>query len=150
MKLYLIQHGLSLPEEKDPKRPLSAEGEEETQKTAEFLKTKGITVDCIWHSSKLRAIQTAQIISKFIRCPEILERHDLNPLDSVSKFAEEIKFLNKDLMIIGHLPFLEKLAALLVTGTESYKIVAFKYSGVVCLEYSDTWKIAWIITPQLL
>ena len=108
MKLYLIQHGLSLPEEKDAKRPLSPEGEEETQKIAEFLKARKIKVDSIWHSSKLRAIQTAQIISKFISCPEIRERNDLNPLDSVSKFLEEIKSLNKNLMVVGHLPFLEK------------------------------------------
>ena len=97
----------------------------------------------------MRAIQTAQIISKFISCPEIRERNDLNPLDSVSKFLEEIKSLNKNLMVVGHLPFLEKLAALLLTGTENYKIVAFKNSGIVCLEYTDAWKIAWIITPEL-
>lgn len=149
MKLYLIQHGLSLPEEKDPKRPLSPEGEEETQKIAEFLKTREIKVDCIWHSSKLRAIQTAQVISKFISCLEIHERNDLSPLDSVSKFPEEIKSLNKNLMIVGHLPFLEKLAALLLTGTENYKIVAFKNSGIVCLEYTDAWKIAWTLVPEL-
>jgi phosphohistidine phosphatase len=149
MNLYLVQHGLSLPEEKDPKRPLSPEGEEQTQKIAEFLKIRGIKVECIWHSSKLRAIQTAQVISKLISCPEILERNDLNPLDSASKFPEEIKSLNKNLMIVGHLPFLEKLAALLLTGSEGYKIVSFKNSGVVCLEYTGTWEIAWMIIPEL-
>jgi phosphohistidine phosphatase len=149
MNLYLIQHGLSLPEEKDPKRPLSPEGKEQTQKIAEFLKAAKIKVDCIWHSSKLRAIQTAQVISKSLSCPEIHERNDLNPLDSVSKFPEEIKSLNKSLIIVGHLPFLEKLAALLLTGSEDYKIVSFKNSGVVCLEYTDTWKIAWIMIPEL-
>jgi phosphohistidine phosphatase len=149
MNLYLIQHGLSLPEEQDPKRPLSPEGEEQTQKIAEFLKARKIKVDCIWHSSKLRAIQTAQIISESLPCPEIHERNDLNPLDSVSKFPEEIKSLNKNLMIVGHLPFLEKLAALLLTGTEGYKIIAFKNSGIVCLECTDAWKLAWIVAPEL-
>ncbi len=148
MKLYLVQHGLSLPEEKDPKRPLSPEGEVQTQKMAEFFKAEKIRVDFLWHSQKLRAIQTAQIISKSISCPEISERNDLNPLDSVSEFPEKIKSLNKNLMIVGHLPFLEKLASLLLTGSENYKIVSFKNSGAVCLEYTDTWMIIWIITPE--
>jgi len=150
MRLYLIQHGISLPEEKDPEKSLSQEGKEQTQKIAEFLKTKSVKVDAIWHSPKLRAIQTAQIISKSIFCPEIQERNDLNPLDSVEKFPEEIQSLNKDLMIVGHLPFLQKLASLLLSGSETNQFISYKNSGAVCLEYTDTWKIAWMVTPELM
>jgi len=150
MRLYLIRHGISLPEEKDPEKSLSQEGKEQTQKIAEFLKTKSVKVDAIWHSPKLRAIQTAQIISKSIFCPEIQERNDLNPLDSVEKFPEEIQSLNKDLMIVGHLPFLQKLASLLLSGSETNQFISYKNSGVVCLEYTDTWKIAWMVTPELM
>jgi len=150
MRLYLIQHGLALPEEKDPEKSLSQEGKEQTQKIAEFLKTKSVKVDAIWHSPKLRAIQTAQIISKSIFCPEIQEINDLNPLDSVEKFPEEIQSLNKDLMIVGHLPFLQKLASLLLSGSETNQFISYKNSGAVCLEYTDTWKIAWMVTPELM
>ncbi len=150
MKLYLIQHGISLPEEKDPEKSLSPEGKEETQRTAEFLKIKNIKVDAVWHSSKLRAMQTAQIISNSIFCSETKERNDLNPLNFVENFPEEIKSLDKNLMIVGHLPFLQKLASLLLSGSETNQFISFKNSGVVCLEYTDTWKIAWMITPVLL
>ena len=150
MKLYLIQHGISLPEEKDPEKSLSPEGKEETQRTAEFLKTKNIKVDAVWHSPKLRAAQTVQIIVNSILCSEIKERDDLNPLDSVENFLEEIKSSNKNLMIIGHLPFLQKLASLLLSGSETNQFISFKNSGVVCLEYIDTWKLAWMVTPALL
>jgi phosphohistidine phosphatase len=150
MKLYLIQHGISLPEEKDPEKSLSPEGKEETQRTAEFLKTKNIEVNAVWHSPKLRAIQTAQIVADSIFCPETKERNNLNPLDSVENFPQEIKSLDKNLMIIGHLPFLQKLASLLLSGSETNQFISFKNSGVVCLEYTDTWKIAWMITPGLL
>ena len=150
MRLYLIRHGISLPEEKDPEKSLSQEGKEQTQKIAEFLKTKSVKVDAIWHSPKLRAIQTAQIISKSIFCPEIQERNDLNPLDSVEKFPEEIQSLSKDLMIVGHLPFLQKLASLLLSGSETNQFISYKNSGAVCLEYTDTWKIAWMVTPELM
>jgi len=150
MKLYLIQHGMALSEEKDPAKPLSPEGKEETQRTAEFLKTKSIKVDAVWHSPKLRAIQTAQIVADSIFCSEIKERDDLNPLDSVENFPQEIKSSNKNLMFIGHLPFLQKLASLLLSGSETNQLISFKNSGVVCLEYTDDWKLAWIVTPVLL
>jgi phosphohistidine phosphatase len=150
MKLYLIQHGISLPEEKDPEKSLSPEGKEETQRIAEFLKAKNIEVDAQWHSPKLRAMQTAQIVANSISCSETKERDDLNPLNSVEKFPQEIKSLNKNLMIIGHLPFLQKLASLLISGSDTNQFISFKNSGVVCLEYIDTWKIAWMVTPFLL
>ncbi len=150
MRLYLIQHGISLPEEKDPEKSLSPEGKEETRRIAEFLKTKNIEVNAVWHSPKLRAAQTAQIIVNSIFCPETKERDDLNPLDSVEKFPQEIKSLDKNLMIVGHLPFLQKLASLLLSGSETNQFISFKNSGVLCLEYTATWKIAWMITPVLL
>lgn len=149
MRLYLIQHGLSLPEEEDPEKSLSQEGNEQTQKMAEFLKKKNVKVDAIWHSPKLRAVQTAQIISKSLSCPEIRERKDLNPLDSVEKFPEEILSLNRNMMIVGHLPFLQKLASLLLSGSETSQFISFKNSGAVCLEYTDSWKIAWMVIPEL-
>ncbi len=150
MNLYLVQHGLSLPEEKDPQKPLSQEGRRQTLKIADFLKKRKIAVGCLWHSTKLRSIQTAQIISKSIKCPEIQERDDLNPLDPVDKFPEKIEPLNKHLMVVGHLPFLQKLVSLLLSGAETEEFVAFENSGVVCLEYTGLWKIAWMITPGLI
>jgi hypothetical protein len=39
-----------------------------------------------------------------------------------------------DLMIVGHLPFLGKLAALLVADNEETEIVAFRFGCVVCVE----------------
>jgi len=150
MKLYLMQHGIALAEEKDHAKPLSPDGKEETLRTAEFLRKKNIRIDAVWHSPKLRAMQTAQIVADSIFCSEIKERDDLNPLDSVESFPEEIKSLNKDLMIVGHLPFLQKLASLFISGLETNQLISFKNSGVVCLEYTETWKIAWMAIPALL
>jgi phosphohistidine phosphatase len=55
-------------------------------------------------------------------------------------------------MIVGHLPFLGKLAALLVADNEETDIVAFKFGCVVCLERTEDgpWKLAWMIVPALL
>jgi phosphohistidine phosphatase len=148
MKLYLVQHGLALPKEKDPERPLSTQGEAQTQRTAEYLMSRSLNVDAIWHSKKLRAAQTAEIIAETLSCGKIQERDDLNPLDSVEKFPEEILASKMDIMIIGHLPFLQKLAGRLLTGSEESEIIAFKNSGVVSLDHDEKWKIDWLVSPE--
>lgn len=148
MKLYLIQHGLALPKEKDPERPLSTQGEAQTQRTAEYLMSRSLNVDAIWHSKKLRAAQTAEIIAETLSCGKIQERDDLNLPDSVEKIPEEILASKMDIMIIGHLPFLQKLAGRLLTGSEESEIIAFKNSGVVSLDYDEKWKIDWLVSPE--
>ncbi|KPK42995.1 MAG: hypothetical protein AMJ78_00020 [Omnitrophica WOR_2 bacterium SM23_29] len=150
MKLYLIQHGLSLPEDVDPKKGLSEKGKLETVKMVLFLKMRKIKADIIWHSKKLRSIQTAQILAEHIPDAKTQERDNLNPQDPVEKFPQEIQALNKDLMIAGHLPFLQKLASRLLSGQEAHEFIFFKNSGVVCLENKETWKIMWVLIPDLL
>jgi len=148
MKLYLIQHGLALAKEEAPERPLSTQGKAQTQRTAEYLKSRSIKVDAIWHSTKLRAVQTAEIIAEALACGKIQARDDMNPLDKVEKLPGEILASNKDIMIIGHLPFLQKMADRLLTGSEESGIIAFKNSGVVSLNYDEKWKIDWLVSPE--
>jgi len=72
----------------------------------------------------------------------------MNPLDTVEKCPGEILASNKDIMIVGHLPFLQKLADSLLTGSEESKIIAFKNSGVVSLDYDEKWTIGWLVSPE--
>jgi phosphohistidine phosphatase SixA len=41
-------------------------------------------------------------------------------------------------MIVGHLPFLSKLVALLVAGSEENEIVEFRFGSVVCVSSAGT------------
>lgn len=152
MKLYLVQHGISVPEEQDPQKPLSEEGRSQTGKTARFLKEKNIKVENIWHSTKARSVQTAQMISEAVTHTKMTERNDLNPNDPVDKVRQELQKLNADTMIVGHLPFLPKLASLLLAGTETPGLISFKNSGVVCLESGEkeTWQLSWSFPPELM
>jgi len=47
-------------------------------------------------------------------------------------------------MIVGHLPLLGKLVALLVTGSEEKEIVEYQVGSAVCIERRDggKWKVA--------
>jgi phosphohistidine phosphatase len=153
MKLYLMQHGEAATEEADPSRPLTAKGRSDVQKIALFLKGAGVDLCLILHSGKTRARQTAEIIAAQLGpdC-QVKEREGLAPNDSVSTLANELSGMANDLMIVGHLPFLGKLASLLIAGSESKNSVAFRQGGVICLQRNEdqSWQVAWMVTPELL
>ncbi len=150
MKVYIVQHGLSMPEEMDPEKALSPDGNKQSRNVAEFLREKNIRVDSIWHSPKKRAVQTARIMAEILACSNIQERKNLNPLEPIGDLPGEIKSLNTDLMIVGHLPFLQKLASFLLSGSEENQFISIRNSGVICLEYTDAWKLLWAVVPELL
>jgi phosphohistidine phosphatase len=152
MNLYLVQHGESKPEEEDPERRLTDKGIGEAQKVAKFLSSLKLKVNVVWHSGKPRARQTAELLAEAIGASDRTKQHEgLAPKDKVLPTKKALEQTSGDLMIVGHLPFLGKLASLLVTGNEENEIVQFQFGSVVCLEQRDgKWKVAWMIRPALL
>lgn len=153
MKLYLVQHAKAVPKEVDPQRLLTGEGLRDIQKIAEFIGPLHLCVDYLWHSGKRRAVQTAEVLAKVINVNIApAERQGLGPTDDVAVLRAELASVTDDIMIVGHLPFLDKLASLLLTGCESANTVAFKQGGIVCLSRcdEDKWQIDWMVTPELL
>ena len=153
MRLYLVQHGKALPKDIDTDRPLSTQGQDETDRAAGLLKRLGLAVDIVWHSGKTRAAQTAEILAGAIEvCQPAVQRQGLSPNDDVVPMAEELSAADGDIMVVGHLPFLSKLASLLLCGDESVSVVAFRNSGVVCLACGEAgkWQIEWVVTPEVL
>jgi phosphohistidine phosphatase len=152
VKLYLVRHGEAVPEEENPERPLSRRGRAESQNMALFLGVAGIRVPRIVHSGKKRAAETADILGSSILGPECEARDGLGPKDPVGPIAEEITAWTEDVMIVGHLPFLERLASQLLTGDEKRLGLDFSTGAVVCLERGDagTWSLGWMVRPDLL
>ena len=140
MKLYLVQHGKAMSSEQDPDRPLTQEGRQEVQRIAHLLMPLDFTVDQIWHSGKTRAR------------PEPAAREGLGPNDNVALLRDELAVATEDTMIVGHMPFLGKLASLLLTGYESGEVIAFRNAGVICLERTsgNRWHVEWIVTPAMI
>ncbi len=151
MNLYLVQHGIPKPEEEDPERPLSDAGREEVQRVAECLRKAGIGVTQVFHSGKLRAKQTAEIFGDALKPAEgVSEAEGLKPLDDPKIWAEKIEGIQKDTMLVGHLPHMEKLASLLLCGSSEKKVVSFRMGGVVCLGRDEQgWSLKWAITPEV-
>ena len=153
MKVYLVQHGEATTETTDPSRPLTAKGRSDVHRIASFLKSRGVHPGVILQSGKTRARQTAEIIATELGPAfPVKEREGLAPNDPVTALAKEISGTADDLMIVGHLPFLGKLASALLSGSESKNVVAFRQGGVVCLQRNEdqSWQVAWMVTPELL
>ena len=150
VRLFLMQHGEAKSEAEDPERSLTVRGEEETKRISGAAKRLGIRPSRIYHSGKRRAEQTAAIIARAIDLSAQLGQ-GLNPNDDVRPWVEQISREAEDLMIVGHLPFLEKLASFLVCGDERRKAVLFRYSAIVCLEKKEGggWAFDWILKPEM-
>ena len=153
MKLYLMQHGEATSEEANPSRPLTEKGAHDVEKIASFLRQAGVGSVRTRHSGKLRARQTAEIIAASPgSAAQVQEAGNLSPNDPVQNLVEEVGKMTADLMIVGHLPFLGKLASALLTGSESVNPVTFRQGGVVCLQRNEgmTWQVAWMVIPDIL
>ena len=153
MRIYLVQHGQAKSEDIDPDRHLTEKGIADVKKISCFLKGAALGVDVIWHSGKARAAQTAEILSQSVVAAQGSFQHKgLSPNDDVKPIKDELLRSGKDVMIVGHLPFLSKLSSLLLTGSDSNNIVAFQQGGVVCLEQNENilWQLRWMVVPDLL
>ena len=153
MKLYLVQHAEAKGEEEDPARPLSEMGWKDLEKVTSFLRKRGIEIARILHSGKLRARQTAEKLSEVVRSSEdVQENEGLAPLDDPAKWENRLREETADVMLVGHLPHLSKLAGLLLTGDSNRRVINFKMGGVVCLERDEkgSWSVGWMIIPQIL
>ena len=63
MKLYVVQHGDAVQKDINPDRPLSEMAQTQIRRLAKLLKASGILPVRIFHSGKLRAKQTAELMS---------------------------------------------------------------------------------------
>jgi len=153
MKLYLVQHAKAASKEVDPQRSLAEQGWRDAQKMAVFIKPLRLSVGAIWHSRKKRAAQTAEVLAGATTVTgKVTARDGLGPTDDVTPVRDELSSSARDIMIVGHLPFLGKLASLLLAGSEQADAVAFRQGGIVCLGRSEEnrWQLDWMVVPDLL
>jgi phosphohistidine phosphatase len=154
MYLYLVQHAEARPKEEDQERPLSDKGWAEVSRVAEFIRDQTqVRVTRIIHSGKLRAQQTAEILEDYLQTSGGITAADgLNPLDDPAAWVQRLADTDADIVLVGHLPHLNQLAALLLTGDPEQSVVAFQMGGMVCLGRNEkgAWSLRWMVVPNLL
>ncbi len=152
MAIYLVQHGKSLSREQDPEKGLSGKGEEEVRLIAGVAKNYNIQVDTIFHSGKKRARQTADIVSELLQSSQVIEeRAGIKPMDDVTPIAAELSSETNS-MLVGHLPFMERLVSQILTGKPDHQIFKFQNGGIVCMDQDDesgAWYIKWALMPNI-
>jgi phosphohistidine phosphatase len=110
------------------------------------------------HSGKLRARQTVEGLAPLLASDKYIEtRQDMNPNDSTASLREQIASWTDDTLLVGHLPFMDRFLAHLLTGSETNSVAAYRPGTLVCLERGEDnpgednlWKIAWMVRPELL
>lgn len=150
MFVYLVQHAEAKPENEDPQRSLSDKGLKDIKKVADFLSKITIKVDEIFHSGKLRARQTAEILANTLKV-NFSEVQGLAPLDDPQIWAKKLENIDKSIMLVGHLPHLSYLASLLTCGDKEKNVISFKMGGVVCLKKEQKhYSVSWMIIPEII
>ncbi len=153
MQLYLVRHARAKPKE-DPQRSLSDTGRAEIEKVARFVAQTGlIKCDSILHSGKTRAEQTAEVLKRYLNPPNGMSAADgLKPMDKPIIWAEKLTLTRDNLLLVGHLPHLDKLASILLCGRDTGGAVVFQNACIVCLNRGEagSWSLAWAVIPDLL
>lgn len=154
MKLLLVQHAEAKPEEEDPNRPLSKKGQSDIRKVATFLKKYiNFNINSIRYSPKTRARQTAEVLAEWLNPSDgIYEAEGLKPLDNPSTWADHLSKEKGNILLVGHLPHLCKLASLLLCKDKNRTVINFQMGGVACMERdeSGSWILCWLVIPEIL
>jgi phosphohistidine phosphatase len=152
MFLYLVQHAEARKKEEDPTRDLSEKGLQDIKKVAEYGRKLNLTVNQILHSGKTRALRTAESLAESLKPSKgITETDGLAPLDDPEVWAGRISGMAEDLALVGHLPHLARLAALLLCGDREKSVINFKMGGMVCLRRLEAgqWAVEWMVIPEV-
>ena len=152
MKLYLVQHGAARPKSEDRERPLTEVGRTDVARVAALARRAGVEVHQIRHSDRRRAKETAAILGEYLEPAQgVTTMAGLRPKDDLRPVAELLERATRPLMLVGHRPFLERLAGLLLAEDEGRSVVSFQKGGLVCLTRNESraWAVEWIITPDL-
>jgi len=158
MLLYLARHGDAMSGRENKNRPLSEQGRISVDRVASFLARSQLGILGVIHSKKLRSQETALILSKGLGVGNIVQESifPLEPNDSIFPLYEAIQNANENFgrnqIIVGHLPYLEKLTGLLICRDQNQPVVKFDPGTVIALSRTsieDTWSLDWIVKPRL-
>ena len=154
MKLYLVQHAQAMQEDEDPTRSLTGYGMDCIRRVAHYAsRYLNIDIERIIHSGKKRAIQTAEVLADELKPVKGIEQgQEMNPLSGPWGWVEQLSQFEENIMLVGHLPHLKRLAALLLCQDESKQFLEFQQGGIIsfCRNESGIWVLKWMVIPGII
>jgi phosphohistidine phosphatase len=151
MAVYLVRHGKAEQGTVDDVRALTDGGRKAVQRMARWMGAAEVHVERVEHSGLVRAEQTAEILARVVG-GRLHRVADLGPTDPVEPVAARLTAAGEEeIMLVGHLPFMERLAAYLLTGDAGAPMLHFRTGAVACLSREGTsWTLEWFLAPSLL
>ena len=148
MKFYLVRHGEAVSALSDGQRPLSARGRDQVAAIARMALARGVKVEEIRHSGILRARETAEILSSYLTPTQgICQSAGLLPEDEPEIAKAELEAAQQSIMLVGHLPFMGRLAALLVKNPSGSTGEFAPATMLCCAKIGGMWRIEWRLAP---
>ena len=166
MNLFILRHAIASDPGKDrlPKnlpdadRPLSSKGQQKLWRSTEAMRAMELKFDAVVSSPLLRARQTALIVTEAfeLRRKLVLTDH-LAPEGSPKLLIEQINELGpraKNILVVGHEPYLSRLISLLISGS-TMAAIDLRKGGLAKLEieelrYARCATLAALLTPKQL
>jgi phosphohistidine phosphatase len=150
MRCYLVRHGEALSGFADPARPLSTPGRAEVAELARLALSRNVQVAELLHSGILRAQETAEILAHYLKPPcGVRSTTGLLPEDDPDIAKAEIEAAAQAIMLVGHLPHLARLSAILARADAASSDGAISPATMLCYRKGDaSWQIEWRITPD--
>jgi phosphohistidine phosphatase len=161
MQLYIMRHAIAALREKwigpDADRPLTLAGRARMRQAARGLRAMRVRFDLIVSSPLVRALQTAEVVSREIKAkPEIEICPALSPglqTDELFRFLATFPKANR-VLLVGHEPDLGNLVLTLIGGghPDSYPM----RKGAVCRVDIDSMppggpgRLIWAVSPRIL
>lgn len=139
MQLLLIRHGIAetLPHQLslgDDGRALSEQGHQRMAQIARGLKRLELRLDGLYHSPKLRAVQTANHLMGLSASSQVTSLLAQPPSEGLLKTLSEWS-ANSCVALVGHEPWMSELCAWLLTGHPQHgRGLLFRKGGVAWLQ----------------
>ncbi|MFN2443700.1 MAG: phosphohistidine phosphatase SixA [Thermoanaerobaculia bacterium] len=145
MLIWLMRHGDAEIRGQDDHRELTPEGRDAIEKLARRVAERTGAIHSVHHSGKRRAEQTAEILASTMKldlAPAPLEL--LRPNADPYALARWIESLAEPVALVTHLPLVERVAGVLISGSPEVPVLAFSTGTIAAIEKErDQWKLAW-------
>ncbi len=137
MNVYIIQHEDAVSSDISEESHLSKTGARQVNKAVDFLKRCPEYPEVILHSRKKSAFETAEMISFGLGGIHMEQMDYISPKEEPDNLVNEINKADKSVLIVGNMPFLEKLVSRLVESRKGKSFIEMKNASPLILKKYD-------------
>ena len=154
LALYLLRHAHAGDPARwhgdDDERPLSEKGRRQAEQLGRFMAQRGFAPDAVVSSTKLRAVETAELFAAPLSVAVTTDRRLAGPLDVDTLAAVVDVAGGRRMVLVGHDPDFSELAASLSGAA----YLPLKKGAICRLDVSLPLQPAggilrWLLTPEL-